>query len=359
MKNGAFVMLTKTQRRCDDGDDAGQRGFDHFFDRKGKGFFGKGGGMTDKTGDGCCRFKAELAEDRVSAALVRTQGCVKRPLAVPTAGMQRPAQQRRQGRDLEIADQPQPVGIAATGQLDGGDDLPFRFIDETLDLFRLPPRAQIQGGGILIVVARASFRLLNQGRGIATMEPLQGKAIGLALAAHMGPGLFFVSPSFPFDPRMAKEGFLNVGDKTDGRDNRLGFVLAFQAEIKALNAVFAGLQADVLQQSLPDITGLGMGMIGRGNTGQVGFGPGKTFDGLDKAVNRVGVIGHMEVCGRARPMPGQRRAHCCPYHGQRIGKAMFQTQRGAAPGQALQTQAVTQAKGLDQGQKEKETAIAP
>ncbi len=122
---------------------------------------------------------------------------------------------------------------------------------------------------------------------------------------------------------MAKEGFLNVGHKTDGRDHGLSFVLAFQAEIKALNAVFAGLQADMVEQNVPDGAGLGMGMIGRRNAGQVGFGPAKPFDGLDKAVNRAGVVGHVEVRRRARTVPGQRRTHRRPYHGQRIGKAMF------------------------------------
>jgi len=172
MKNGAFVMLTQTQGWRDDGYDAGQRGFDHFFDRKGKGFFGKGCGMTDKPDDGRGGFKAELTENRGSAALVRTQRDIERPLAIPTAGMQRPAQQRRQGCGVEIADQPQPVGITATGQLHRSDDLSFGFIDETLHLFRLPPRAQIQGGGVLVVVAGAAFGLLDQGRGVAAMESL-------------------------------------------------------------------------------------------------------------------------------------------------------------------------------------------
>lgn len=172
MKNGAFVILTKTPGRCDDGDDAGQRGCDSFFDRKRMGFFGQSDGMTDKTGNGRGGFKAELAEDRGSAALVRTQGYVKRPLAITTAGMQRPAQQRRQNRGFEIADQPQPVGVAATGELDRGHDLPFGFVDETFDLFRLPPRAQIQGGGAFVVVAGAAFGLLHQGWGIAAVQPL-------------------------------------------------------------------------------------------------------------------------------------------------------------------------------------------
>lgn len=200
----------------------------------------------------------------------------------------------------------------------------------------------------------AALGLLDQGRGVAAVQPLQGKAIALPLAAHVRPGGLIVGLSLQLDPRMAKEGFLNVGHKTGGRDRRLGLIFAFQTEVKALDAVFAGLQADVLQQGLPDVAGLRMGVIGGRDTRQVGLGPGKTLDGLDKAINRVGAVGHMQIRGRARAMPGQRRPHRRPYHGQRIGKAVFQAQRGAAPGQALQTQAVTQAEGLDQGPKRRQ-----
>lgn len=346
-----LVGTLKTSVRCFVGDNAGQGDFDGLFDRQGQGFFDQGRGMTDKSGKGGGGFKAEIAQDGAEPALIRPQGNVQRPFAVAATGMKRAPQQRRQRRGIEVADQSQPVGMAAAGQLGGGDDLAFCFIDETLDPFRLPPRAQIERRGGFVVVEKAAFGLLHQGRGIATVQPLQGNAIRLSLAAHMRPDGFILGLILQFDPRMAKEGFLDVGHKADGRDRRLGLVFAFQAEVEALDAVFAGLQADMLQQGLPDRAGLRMGMVGRRNARQIGLRPGKTLDGLDKAVNRVGAVGDVEIRGRARAMPGQRRSHRRPYHGQRIGKAVFQAQRGAAPGQALQTQAVTQAKGLDQGPK--------
>lgn len=139
-----LVGKSKTREGGFEGDNAGQGDFDGLFDRQGQGFFDQGCGMTDKAGNGGDGFKTEIAQDGTEVALVRTQGHIERALAVAATGMERTPQQRRQRRGIEVADQTQPVGMAAAGQLGRGDDLALCFIDEAFDPFRLPPGAQVE-----------------------------------------------------------------------------------------------------------------------------------------------------------------------------------------------------------------------